>query len=344
MSSSNRRRSGFTLIELLVVIAIIAILIGLLLPAVQKVREAAARMQCQNNLKQLGLASHVFESTRNALPPAEINGPGVADRPALQEFLQADGINYARHSWITLILPFIEQGNLLSAANYNYRLNWFDGTNAVAARQPLKLALCPSSPQKENGTYPATISGVSLTAGITNYSPTSRVTQNLYNHLVNPVSTGGLGLTLPPYDDNSTRSMLSSNQFLPITAATDGTSNTLMASEVSGRPDQYRLGRVATPQVGPATFAGNFWAGTGGNIALDGSYYTNGNANNSTNGFGGDCMLNCTSSGEIYAFHTGGANALFGDGSVRFLKQSIGGQVFAAIGTRAFGEVTTNTD
>jgi prepilin-type N-terminal cleavage/methylation domain-containing protein/prepilin-type processing-associated H-X9-DG protein len=350
---------GFTLIELLVVIAIIAVLIGLLLPAVQKVREAAARMKCSNNLKQLGLASHTFESTRGALPPAEINGPSAADAPALSEFLMANG-QYAHHSWITLILPYIEQGNILTSANYDFHQDWFAGTNRNAAGTVLRLTLCPSSPLPGDGSFPVSVGGNVFNAGITHYSPTSRVTENLYGHLISPAGQGGLGLTgLSRYDADAFRSMLSSNQFLRIVAVSDGTSNTLMASEVAGRPDQYKLGVNAIPSGSPSTFTGNFWAGTGGNIALDGSDAMTGAANSGcsssttsptgitmsgTARVGGNCMINCTSSGEIYAFHTSGANALFGDGSVRFLRTSIGGQVMAAIGSRAGGETTTNTD
>src|SRR4051794_3675389 len=104
------KRRGFTLIELLVVIAIIAVLIGLLLPAVQKVREAAARMSCQNNLKQLGLAAHNYHDTPNKFPPTGPNGGALGTPPA------SPGA-FSNRSWAVHLLPYIEQGNLIAGAS-----------------------------------------------------------------------------------------------------------------------------------------------------------------------------------------------------------------------------------
>jgi len=147
---SNRQRRGFTLIELLVVIAIIAVLIGLLLPAVQKVREAASRMKCQNNLKQIGLALHSYHSSCEALPPGYVsNNPPKAGSTNWCQ-LPSNSLRGQGPPWTVLILPYLEQSTLYGKMNLN--VPFTDGTVFLIAPNldvitPLSVYTCPSDPR-----------------------------------------------------------------------------------------------------------------------------------------------------------------------------------------------------
>ena len=132
----SRFQRGFTLIELLVVIAIIAILIGLLLPAVQKVREAAARMKCQNNLKQLGIALHAYHDANGKLPPGAENTVWPKPNPP------GNTTTFQGTTWLVYILPYVEQNNLYN--QYNFTVAYNNATNLAVGTTKIPIYLCPS--------------------------------------------------------------------------------------------------------------------------------------------------------------------------------------------------------
>jgi prepilin-type N-terminal cleavage/methylation domain-containing protein/prepilin-type processing-associated H-X9-DG protein len=296
------KRSGFTLVELLVVIAIIAVLIGLLVPAVQKVREAAHRLACANNLKQLGLALHNFHDTHYGFPPGQVVGPYAAA-----------GVYWpVNHGWAVFILPDLEQQPLSSA--YHWDRSGGDPSNQGVVAHPLKNFWCPSAPEQDrydttHGRFP-TYGGKGACG---DYAPTWGVDPAL--------ATGDY------------RGVLVPKCMTRLTDITDGTSNTILLTEDAGRPRLWQAGMAGPDQA----VSGGPWAGFETGITLEGSQ-PDGTSRP------GPCALNCTNDHEVYSFHTGGANAVFADGSVHFLNRGLSLRVLAALITRAGGEVVSAAD
>jgi prepilin-type N-terminal cleavage/methylation domain-containing protein/prepilin-type processing-associated H-X9-DG protein len=310
-------RHGFTLIELLVVLAILAILVGLLLPAVQKVRDAAARTHCQNNLKQLGLALHGFHDTHNAFPPSGYTtvGPG---NPA-GKFV----------GWRPLTLPYIEQENLKKL--YDFTANWWEGTNPVAAAVPVKVYQCPAVPHRTEvltaiAKPPRPALTFSNPLAPTDYEAIMGVQPSSLNpHFPTPI-----------YNSTNRFAVMHRDSRVKILDIIDGTSSTIMVLEAAGRPLVYR-NRTARPEL--SNDQGIGWADSEGPFSLDGA-----STDAAREGCGRDCAapMNRKNDNEPYSFHPGGIHVVFADGSVRFVRESIPLTVFAALCTRAAGEVVTN--
>jgi prepilin-type N-terminal cleavage/methylation domain-containing protein/prepilin-type processing-associated H-X9-DG protein len=339
MHRTARKRRAFTLIELLVVIAIIAILIGLLLPAVQKVREAAARAKCSNNLKQIGLAALNYESANRVLPPSLTVNLGAAPGKPGQPGFPYPGIV---HSWATPLLPFMEQENVFR--QYDMNFPWFSsplivpGTpnNQAACQNQIPTFICPSSPRDNrtcSGTFNFGVPFPFTNFAATDYATCSSINQGSITFFGYPATTTqamtysamcpllqGAGIVpllgVPLSKPNS------------IVNVKDGSSNTILVCEDAGRPDFY-IGRTFVDSHLNDGGWGDHECDYGLDGAIKGSTTSPGN-----------CVINCHNDNESYSFHTGGANFVFADGSVRFIVETINPQTFAALLTANGGGLT----
>lgn len=349
-----KRRSGFTLIELLVVIAIISVLMGLLLPAVQKVRAAAATTECKNNLKQMGIALHHFENDYKRFPPGYTSyRTSDGSGPAWAHIDQATWDGGPGWGWAAYLLPYLEQGNISAKFDYNVPL-WSPAYRDLVSHK-LKVFLCPAASggedpyvvQREDGS-PLTINGSTITLGRSNYvashgqescwgecgsARTATVFTNIYTSQTKTILVNGDVSRVadgPFYRNSRTR----------IAEVTDGMSNTIFLGEHSSRlsdktwvgvvPGAYTHPRFTSPENGPDAAATSVLvhAGpSGGELDITGFPIIH------------PVNFPTYHVGQMYSEHTGGGNVLMGDGSVRFITDGIDLIHFAEMSSMNEGEV-----
>lgn len=348
------KRKGFTLIELLVVIAIIAVLIGLLVPAVQKVREAANRMSCTNNLKQIGLSLQTYESTYGYLPTS-----GEGNSAALGTWMDVQ-------STFTQILPYIEQDAIYKLINMDLRYNY--PSNAAAFKNKVKTFLCPSNgiskddPQGYGQTdyMPVAYTDIDpITGARATLSTPSTNAQYRSSGLLTLHYGASPSMAIPSGTTNMT-SLYTKMGGRKISGVLDGTSNTVAIIEDVGKNHEsfspFMLANYADAcadcvDKSPTGLRNNYrWGepdcanGVSGPHQSTSSTQAKINNNNSPIGGPSTCPWssnNCGPNDEPFSFHSGGCNAVFGDGHVQFIADNTSPQTLRALLTADTGDTVT---
>ena len=333
----NTPHNGFTLVELLVVIAIIGILIGMLLPAVQAVREAARRTTCSNNLKQMGLATLNYESAHMEFPSAgqaKANANSLGSNVFFAINNELERLGNPSHSVQTYILPYIEGDNIHQLFDLGFRYDFnstgSDGaTNKQASQSVVSTFVCPS------------------TAGRTSEADAEGYGYTDYSCPVTVASLGEINGTATGSEPNQ-QCAFNGKSARKIGSVTDGTSNTIAISEDAGRVDTASGGFMLIKDEKmsddtPVERRSWAWADPENSFNVDKLI------NNNANPIGGpdDCkweIVNCGANEETFSFHTGGANVVLCDGSVHFVSDSISAIPFIALNSARGGEVVSISD
>jgi prepilin-type N-terminal cleavage/methylation domain-containing protein/prepilin-type processing-associated H-X9-DG protein len=324
MVCSVSKRRGFTLVELLVVIAIIGVLVALLLPAVQSAREAARRMQCTNNLRQMAVATLDYELAKKVLPPLYVFFPG-ANATDLSDDILAHGTHI-------YILPYMEQKAIYDL--YDFDFTWIQSPNKKAIDQDISTFICPSapSPPERRLERPNWYAGGYADYGVAGRISACNTTDVLKAQGVKErPDWQGLFTGVPQYADYDNNSQTGCGKPVYdgqtgktyLKDCTDGLSNTIMWYPVEGRPDFWEDGyRKETYSNGAqAISTGSRWADP------DHEWWVH-------NICAGK-LMNCNNHNEIYSVHIGGGNFALADGSVQFLSETADIDVQVSLVTRA---------